>query len=1137
MRIIFTRRALLSAVCPHTKSSFAMKNIAALFLLASLALALSADNGTVTGSVDARMFRYPAVSARDIAFVYAGDIWVVPKSGGTATRLSSPRGEEMFPRFSPDGASIAFTGNYDGNQDIYVVPTGGGLPRRVTYHGAPDRVLGWYPDGKQILFATSRTSEKDRFNKLYRIAADGGLAEPLPIPYGEFGAISPDGKTLAYTTISVDFRTWKRYRGGMNPDIWLFDLEKLTAKNITKNDADDSQPMWHGSTLYFLSDRDENKRWNLWACDVKKEKFRQVTNFKDYDVRFPGIGPDDIVFENGGQLYVLDLATEKSRAVDIKVVTDRATLKPRAENVSSLIQNANISPTGKRAIFEARGDIFSVPAEHGIVRNLTRSSGVAERYPAWSPDGKLLAYWSDRSGEYELTIRSSDGTGAETNLTRLGPGYRYQPQWSPDSKKIVFIDKAMKIHLHDLESKQTSEIARQLWYYHGGLNGFTVGWSADSRWLAFERDLDNRNTAIVLYDTKEKKLTQVTSGFYSDEGPVFDPDGKYLYYRSSRSFEPIYSDLDNTWVYPNSQQLVAVPLRKDVPSPLAPRNDEEPKEKDKKDDKKKEEDKDAKKPDEAEKKDDAKSDEKKEDDKKSDKAKDDKPKAVEIDLAGFEERAVILPPKAGNYANLAAIPGKLLYRRMPRAGSGDEKNAIMFYDFEKREEKTVVDDAGGFDLSADRKKLLVRKGTSYYIIEPKESQKLDKALATSSFEVTVDPVAEWKQIFTDAWRIERDLFYDPGLHGVDWNAMRERYGKLLNDAVTRWDVNYVIGELIGELNASHTYRSGGDTESSPTRGVGYLGCDFALENGAFRIKNIVEAAPWDAEARSPLRQPGVTNVHEGDYLLAVNGEPLDTSLEPYAAFQGLADKPVMLTVNDKPTMEGAREQLVQTLSSESRLRHLAWINANRERVDKATDGKVGYVYVPDTGRGGQNELVRQFRAQFTKPGLIIDERFNSGGQIPDRFVEMLGRKTVNYWGVRDGKDWPWPPTSHDGAMAMLVNGWSGSGGDCFPYYFKKAGLGPLIGQRTWGGLIGMTGAPALVDGGSVTAPTFGIYDTKGEWIIEGYGVDPDIEVVDDPGLMAKGGDPQLERAIAEVLKSLKKNPPLEVKKPKYPKRS
>jgi tricorn protease len=580
-----------------------------------------------------------------------------------------------------------------------------------------------------------------------------------------------------------------------------------------------------------------------------------------------------------------------------------------------------------------------------------------------------------------------------------------------------------------------------------------------------------------------------------------------------------------------------------VPSPLAPRNDEEPaKDKDKKEDKKDEKQPDSDKPEDAAKPGDAKADEnkaeaKKAEDKKTDEKKSDKPKPVEIDLTGFEQRAVILPPKAGRYANLAAVSGKLLYRRLSRTGAGgEEKSAIVFYDLEKREEKTVADDAGPFDLSANRQKLLVRKGTSYYLIEPKEGQKLDKALATTGFEARIDPVAEWRQLFTDAWRLERDYFYDPHLHGVDWDGMRERYGRLLQDAVTRWDVNYVIGELISELNASHTYRSGGDTEKSPERPVGYLGCDFALDNGFFRIQRILEAAPWDAEVRSPLRQPGLTNVSEGDYLIAVNGEPLDANLEPYAAFQGLADKPVMLTVNSKPAQEGAREVLVQTLASEARLRHLAWINANRLRVEAASDGRIGYVYVPDTGRGGQSELVRQFRAQVTKPGLIIDERFNSGGQIPDRFVEMLGRRVLNYWGVRDGKDWPWPPVAHEGPKAMLINGWSGSGGDCFPFYFKKAGLGPLIGERTWGGLIGMTGSPPLVDGGGVTVPTFGIFSTKGEWIIEGYGVDPDIRVVDDPGLMAKGGDPQLERAIEEVLKALKKNPPVEVKKPRYPQR-
>ncbi len=1101
----------------------------------------------VPARIDARMMRQPAVSATQIAFVYAGDIWIADKSGGVAVRISSPRGEESFPRFSPDGSRLAFSGDYDGNEDIYVMPVTGGVPLRVTHHGAPDRMLGWYPDGKTILYATSMTSQKNRFNQLYRVSAQGGLPEKLPVPYGEFGAISPDGQTLAYVPISVDFRTWKRYRGGMNPDIWLFDLQKLTARNLTRSPAADSDPMWHGDTLYFLSDRDDSKRANIWACDTKHDKFRQVTFFKEFDVHFPSIGPNDLVFENAGRLYLLDLETEKHHEVEIRVVTDRATLKPHFENASSLISRATISPTGKRALFEARGDIFSAPAEHGVVLNLTRSSGVAERYPAWLPDGKWIAYFSDRTGEYELTVRSAE-TGSTTNqvgeqsLTQLGPGFRYRPQWLPDSKKIVFVDQAMRINLFDFDGKTNQVIGHQLYMHHGALNGFAAGWLADSGWIAWAQDLDNRNSAIALYDCKSNTLRQVTSGFYNDELPVFDPDGKYLFFRTGRTFAPSYSELDETWIYANTSVLAAVPLRKDVLSPLAPRNDEEgDKNKDKKEDKEKKDDdkpdkpKDDSKADKA--KDDSKPDKPKEETKPDAKKKDEKAKPVEIDLTGFEERVVILPPKAGRYDDLAAVSGKLLYRRVPRVGAGEEKSPIVFYDLEKREEKTVIDDADLMELSANREKLLVRKGKDYAIIEPKEGQKLDKKISTDNFQAPIDPVAEWRQIFNDAWRLERDYFYDPGMHGVNWNQMRQRYGKLLEDAVTRWDVNYVLGELIGELNSSHTYRSGGDVEKGLSQGVGYLGCDFSLENGAYRIKHIVQAAAWDSEVRSPLVQPGLTNVHEGDYLLAVNGQPLDVSEDPWAAFQGLADKPVFLTVNDKPTPAGAHEVLVQTLASEERLRNLAWIEENRKRVEELSHGQVGYVYVPDTGVNGQDELVRMWRAQVTKPGLIVDERFNSGGQIPDRFVELLDRPLRNYWAVRSGKDWTTPPVSQLGPKAMLINGWSGSGGDCFPFYFKESKLGPLVGMRTWGGLIGISGAPPLIDGGSVTVPTFAIYSTKGEWIIEGHGVEPDIEVVDDPAAMARGGDPQLERAVAEVLKQLRQHPPPEVKRPPYPKRA
>ncbi len=1112
----------------------------------------TASTPSVSGAVNARMLRYPDVSATQIAFTYAGDIWVAPKTGGTAQRLSSPEGEETFPRFSPDGTQIAYSADYDGNLDIYVIPANGGLPRRLTHHGAPDRVLGWYPDGKSVLFASSMTSQKDRFNQLYKVAREGGLPVRLPIPYGEFGAISPDGKTLAYTPISVDFRTWKRYRGGMNPDIWFFDLETFASKNVTHDDADDAQPMWHGKTLYFLSDRDQNKRGNIWAYDTTSEKFHQVTFFKEFDIHFPSAGPSDLVFENGGRLYLLDLATEKYHEVKISVVTDRATLKPRVENAAGMIHGATISPNGKRVVLDARGDLFSVPAEHGVVRNLTRSSGVAERFPAWSPDGKQIAYFTDRPGEYELAVRPAEGAGEETILTKLGPGFRYQPVWSPDSKKLVFIDQAMKVRLHDLDKKQTIEIDHELWLYQGGLDSFSFSWSADSRWLAYAGDQDNRNTAIILYDTREHRRYQVTSGYYNDDLPVFDPEGKYLYFRTGRTFAPSYSELDGTWIYANGQNLAAVALRKDVPSPLAPRNDEESDadKKDKKDeakpdgDKKKEDSSDAAKGKEKSASGSSTKDSPAGKDKPADDAKakaeadkkDAKPKPVEIDTDDFERRVVILPPKPGQYADLQAVAGKLIYRRTPRVGSGDEHSPVVYFDFEKREEKTILEDADNAIIAAKGEKMLVSKGSDYAIIELKEGQKMDKKLATGTLETIVDPVAEWRQIFTDAWRFERDYFYDPGLHGVDWNAMRQRYGALLDDAVTRWDVNYVIGELIGELNASHTYRSGGQTETAKQRGVGYLGVDFTLENGAYRIKKIIDGGLWDSEVRSPLKQPGV-DVKEGDYLLAVNGIPLDVSQDPWAAFQGLADQPVFLTVNGQPNKTGAREVLVQTLASEARLRHLAWIESSRKRVDEASGGRVGYIYVPDTGVGGQNELVRQFHAQYTKAALIIDERFNSGGQIPDRFVELLGRPLENYWGVRDGRDWTWPAEASHGPKVMLINGWSGSGGDAFPYYFRKAGLGPLIGTRTWGGLIGITGAPPLIDNGAVTVPTFGIYSTKGEWIIEGHGVDPDIAVVDDPTLMAKGSDPQLERGIDEILKLLRKNPPAQVRKPAYPRRN
>jgi len=1070
-----------------------------LALLAAAAAAIPAS-----AQVDARMFRQPAVSADKIAFVYAGDIWLVPKSGGAAVRLSSPAGEESFPRFSPDGTKIAFSADYDGNTDVYVAPTAGGEPVRLTHHPMPDRVVGWHPDGRRVLFASGRESGRQRYNQFYLVSVDGGMPEKLPVPYGEFGAFSPDGARFVYMPMSQDFRNWKRYRGGWAPDIWLFDLKSFASRNITNNAANDAQPMWYRNTIYFISDRGPEQRNNIWAEDLASGSVRQITQYDDFDITFPSLGPDAVVFQKGGRLYLLNLPGEKVSEVQIRVVTDQSTLRAHSAKATDLVSAPSVSPTGRRAAFEARGDVVTVPAEHGAVIDVTRTSGVADRYPRWSPDGRTIAYWSDRSGEYELTFRSADGGGVERKVTSLGAGFRYPPQWAPDSRRLAFIDQAMRIRLYDDASGKTTEIDKSTdWMAHDDLEAFRFRWSPDSRWLAYARPVGTGNFAIFLYDTKAAKLHQATSGYLNDRQPAFDPEGKYLYYASDRAFDPVYGTFDNTWTYANPTELVVVPLRADVKSPLAARNDAEG-----------DRDKDAEEAKAA-----------KKDDKPVEKPP--APSNVDIDLDRFEARGVVLPPASGSYTNLDAVKGKLLYRRTPRAGLHDEKSPIVYFDFDEREEKTILEDADGFEATFDGKKLLVTSKKKYAIVEVKEKQKFEHPMNLDDVEVPVDPRAEWRQLFLDTFRFERDFFYDPRMHGVNWSAMKERYSTLLDDAVTRWDVNWIIGEFLGELNASHTYHGGGDLESGPSKSIGMLGVDWELAGGAYRIKRIVRGGPWDTSVRSPLDEPGV-NVKEGEYVLAVNGRPLDTKTDPWASFEALGQKTVVLTVNGSPSAGGARQVVVTCLDDEIELRFRAWIEERRQLVDKATNGKVGYIYVQSTGTDAQNELMRQFMAQWKKEGLVIDERWNSGGQIPDRFIELLHRPILSYWAVRDAPPQQWPPVAHRGAQVMLINGWSGSGGDAFPFYFREAGLGPLIGTRTWGGLIGISGAPGLVDGGGVTVPTFRMFDPSGNWFAEGHGVDPDIPVEEDPAQLARGNDPQLQRAIDEVTKrmhALPKPPP------------
>ncbi len=1077
--------------------------------LAALILALAAAAAApAAGALDARMFRYPDVSATQIAFVYAGDIWLVGKEGGVASRLSSPAGEEAFPRFSPDGERIAFSASYDGNVDVYQMPVGGGIPERVTWHPGSDRLLDWMPGGEEVLFASNR--EHGVFvRQFFSVAASGGWPEKLPVPYGEFGAISADGKRIAYTTKAREFGTWKRYRGGQAPEIWLLDLESLEATSLTASAANDMQPMWHGDKLYFLSDRGPAERNNIWVFDQVNHAPRQVTRFTEADITWPAIGPSEIVFQAGGRLHLLDLATEEHREVAVEVATDRATLRPRLTRVGEQIGSAHISPSGKRAVVEARGELFTLPAEHGVVRQLTRRSSSAELFPAWSPDGARIAYWSDRDGEYELTVRDARGDDDEERLTGLGPGFRYRPFWSPDSGSIAFIDNTQTIRILEVESGEVTEVDRGLYWMHPALLGFEVAWSADSRWLAWHRQLETGTTAIFAFDTESGERHQLTSGFYSDSRPAWDPDGKYLYYLSNRSLEPVYSDLDATWIYPNTARVVAAALRGDVPSPLAPRNDEEEVEG--------------------------------EDDGEDGEAEDDKaggkevPEPVEIDLEGFENRAVVLPPEAGNYAGTRAVSGKLLYHRRPRSGSSDEDSPILYWDLEEREEKTILGNADSYEVSADGQKLLVERDGAWAIVDLGPDAEIEDPLPTEDLQATVDPRAEWRQMFEDVWRTYRDNFYDPGMHGLDWEAVGDKYRGLLEDAVTRWDVTFVIGELIGEINASHTYVFGGDVEEPLQRAVGLLGVDWQLENGAYRVARIVRGASWDAEARSPLAEPGV-DVAEGDYVLAINGKPLDAAAEPWAALAGLAGQTVQLTVNDKPSAEGARQVLVETLDGDRQLRRLSWVEANRRHVDEATGGRAGYVYVPNTGRSGQTELVRQYTSQAGRDGLIVDERWNGGGQLPDRFVELINRQLVMFLYLRHGATIPWPTGAHFGPKVMLINGWAGSGGDAFPFFFREMKAGPLIGERTWGGLIGPAFAHRLVDGGIFTAPPARLFGPDGVWFAEGQGVEPDIPVIDDQGQLARGTDPQLEAAIAEVLRLIETEPPPAAEPPAFEKR-
>jgi tricorn protease len=1127
----------------------------------------------------AGMMRYPDVSATHIVFSYANDLWVAPRAGGVAVPLASPPGPEASPRFSPDGQTIAFMGNYDGNVDLYTIPLAGGVPCRITYHPNVEILCDWTPDGRLLFFSNFQAAML-RQVQLFTVAATGGLPEKLPVPYGANGAISPDGQWLAYTLHTTDNRTWKRYRGGMATDIWLFNLRDHSAKKITDWEGTDSQPMWHGDSIYYMSDEGPSHRLNIWVYDMKTGRRQQITQYADFDIKWPAIGPGpngqgEIVFQYGADLVLLDLATRQTRVVEIVMPGDRPKLRPQRVDARGFIQSWDLSPTGKRALAQARGDVWTIPAHKGSPRNLTRTSGVAERDPAWSPDGRSIAHFSDATGDYELYVMPADGptppssgrppsrpsTEAATTspssprqLSHHGPGFLYDPVWSPDSKTIVYTDMAGNLWLCSVEDGETKLVDTDPWAYRGSRS-----WSSDSTWLAYTKTGESHFGAIWLYNRKTSERHQVTSGLFNDGAPTFDRKGDYLFFGTNRHFDsPVYGDVDGTWVYVGTDVLCVVPLRAKVGSPWAPKSDEETAEKEKsaKDgedkDKEGEEKKErptttqssqpASKPEDA-------ADEEQEKQEKEEKAESKpaaaaetqkaEPKAVEIELDGFEQRAIPLPIKPGELHQLAVNDqGHLIYvRGAPRGSEGEPSLKIFDLTDEDKKEKAILDGVGSFTISADGKKLLVGKGGTMAVVDARPDQKLDKPMSLDGLAVEIDPREEWQQVFTESWRLMRDFFYVQNMHGVDWPKMRAHYAAMLPDCVTREDVTYVIKELISELNAGHTYYWGEDPDQGPSVSVGLLGVDFDLRDGAYRIARIYAGGPWDLDARGPLSQPGV-DVKEGDYLLAVNRVPVDAAKAPWAAFQGLGGRVATLTVSAKPQLDDdAREVVVELRNSEADLRYRAWVEQNRAYVAEKTGGRVGYLHVPNTGGDGQNELFRQFHGQREKPALIIDERWNGGGQIPDRFIELLNRPIFNYWARRYGRDARTPGNGHLGPRCMLINGLAGSGGDAFPAYFKARGLGKLIGTRTWGGLVGISGNPALIDNVFIAVPNIGYYHPDGRWGIEGHGVDPDIEVIDDPARMADGSDPQLDAAIQHMLAEIEMHPYVPPQRPPDPDRS
>ncbi|GAC1638468.1 MAG: S41 family peptidase [Candidatus Acidiferrum sp.] len=1090
--------------------------VLSLVLLVSVAVVSAEDTPLLATS--------PTVNQTHITFSYGGYLWTVPRGGGEARQLTTG-GHETTPIYSPNGKWIAFLGQYDGNGDVYVIPAEGGEPRRLTYHPGNDTPVGWTPDGKKVLFTSGRQAFAD-FERLYTVPVEGGTPEVLSMWRGESASFSPDGTHLAYVPNVKWQDSWKRYRGGQTTPIYIVRLSDLQLEKLPRENSNDDDPVWMGDTIYFLSDR--NGPVTLFAYDTKTKQVKQLLENKGFDLKSLSGGPDALAYEQFGGVYLFDPKSGKSSRVDIKVTGDLPATRPHWVKVADKIQNASISPSGARAVFEARGEILSAPAEKGDIRNLTRTTNAVERDPAWSPDGKWIAFFSDESGEYALHLVDQSGLG-DLKKINLGnpPSFFYSPIWSPDSKKIVFTDKRLNLWYVDIDKGTPVKVVTDIFDAWGV--AFTPTWSPDSKWITYSKFLPNHQRAVFVYSLEAAKSTQVTDGLSDARYPVFDKGGKYLIFAASTDVA-----LAGTWLdlsgfqRPVTRSVYAVVLKKGDPNPMEPQSDDEKVAK--ADEKSKDGDKDKGK--EAEKKDE------KRDDKKDEKKEE--AVTVTIDFDGIGQRIVSLPIKSANYASLDAGKAGTLYVTetplvQPLDGPPFPQLTMSKFDLTTRKTEPFLSGISFYSISANGEKILYRMGpASWFIAATAAAPKPgDGALKLDDMQVYSDPRAEWAQMYHEVWRIERDFLYDPHFHGLDIPATEKKYAPYVKAAGGRSDLNHLFVEMLGEVTIGHMFIFGGDVPKAPEVKVGLLGADYKIENGRFRFTRIYNGENWNPDLRAPLTQPGV-DVKSGDYLIQVNGRDVIATGEVYRFFENAAGKQTRIRVSANPDGKDARDVTVVPVDDEFNLRNRAWEEDNRRKVDELSGGKLAYVHVPDTANGGYINFNRFYFAQTDKQGAIIDERYNHGGAIADYIIDLLGRPLRNCAITREGEKWCSPLQQIYGPKTMVINEMSGSGGDALPWMFRQDKLGLLVGTRTWGGLVGISNYPPLMDGGGVTAPRAAIYGLHGEWEVENHGIKPDIEVENDPASVAAGHDAQLEKAVQVTLEALKKNPVVIPDHPPYP---